>query len=142
MLYVSLTAYLRYFEIFLISVGIAGEQVLRRLPVVLCYVRRTDQHEFPYILFLLMFVSDAFQPLFVVYSCESLLCGRGTLKCYRPAEGPHSAAGDSVVPVLPTHFPMYINRNKGSVFIPLETEITDDVCNVTPCIVALSCYLK
>ena len=46
----------------------------------------------------------------------------GTLKCYRPVEGTHSAAGDSVEPVLPTHIPVYINRSKGSVFIPLETE--------------------
>ena len=49
----------------------------------------------------------------------------GTLKCYRPVEGTHSAAGDSVEPVLPTHIPVYINRNNGSVFIPVETERTE-----------------
>jgi len=42
----------------------------------------------------------------------------GTLKCYRPVEGTHSAAGDSV---LPTHILVYTNKNNGSVFIPLET---------------------
>jgi len=45
----------------------------------------------------------------------------GTLKCYRPVEGTHSAAGDSVEPVLPTHIRVYTNRNNGSVFIPSET---------------------
>jgi len=47
MLYVSSTACQRCFEIFLISVGIPGEQVLRRPPVALCYFGQTDQHEFP-----------------------------------------------------------------------------------------------